>query len=167
MHSKHIGSYHSRSINAATVMVSWSKDLFCSSMASEDRPARINHFAEHNVIVNGKLFSHILFSASWFKHYPDRNYFSQPVTVWECDIFEVFGCLDYSSSVNKIKNCILSLQVEWRVGVACRPMYRFLISYLCCSVIFMSLNFCGWQLWYNQAGACFVLSFNFKDSSIQ
>ena len=43
MHSKQIGSYHSRSKNTATVMVSWNKDLFCSSMASEDRPARINY----------------------------------------------------------------------------------------------------------------------------
>ena len=94
LHSKHIGSYHSRSRNTATMMVSWNKDLFCSGLASENRPARINYFAEHNVLINGKLFSHILFSASWFKHRPDpdRNYFGQPVTVWECDIFELFGC---------------------------------------------------------------------------
>ena len=94
MHTKHIGSYCSRSKNTATVMVSWNKDLFCSSMhmTSEERPARINYFAEHNVTVNGRHFSHILFSASWFKHRPDRNYFGQPVTVWECDIFELFGC---------------------------------------------------------------------------
>ena len=109
MHNKHIGSFQSRSRNTATVMVSWDKDLFCSSTANEDRPARINYFAEHNVTINGNLFSHVLISASWFKHRPDQNYFGQPVTVWECDIWMSFN---YSSSVDKGKNCILSLQVK-------------------------------------------------------
>lgn len=92
MHGKHIGSFYSRSKNTATMMVSWNKDLFCTSLSSEDRPARIEYFAQHNALVNGKLFSHLLFSALWFKHRPDRNHFGQPVTVWEHDIFELFGC---------------------------------------------------------------------------
>ena len=92
VHNKHIGSFHSRSKNTSIVMISWNKDLFCSGMVNEDRPARVNYFAEHNIAINGNIISHVLVSVSWFKHRPDRYYFGQPVTVWECDIFELFGC---------------------------------------------------------------------------
>ena len=92
VYNKQIGSFHSRSKNTSTVMISWNKDLFCGGMVNEDRPARVNYFAEHNITVNGNNISHILVSVSWFKHRPDRYYFGQPVTVWECDIFELFGC---------------------------------------------------------------------------
>lgn len=122
MHNKHIGSFQSRSKNTATVIVSWNKDLFCSSMANEDRPARINYFAEHNITIDGKLFSHVLVSASWFKHRPDRNYFGYPVTVWECDIFELFGCHS-TIPVQLIKartvSCLYKLNEESVLLVPC------------------------------------------------
>lgn len=71
-------------------MVFWTGDLFNSN--SSDHPARINDFAEHSVTVKDEVFTHLLFSASWYKHHPDGNYFGRPVTVWNSDTFECPGC---------------------------------------------------------------------------
>ena len=52
---------------------------------------RINYFARHSVCVQGSLHNMVLFSASWFKPHSCNDKYGKPVTVWECDLFEVHG----------------------------------------------------------------------------
>lgn len=59
-----------------------------SSTASEQRPVRIN-CARYTPIVDGCRKTLLLFSA-WFKP-RDKDILGKPVTVWECDIFEISG----------------------------------------------------------------------------
>ena len=58
---------------------------------SEQHPVRINFFARHTAIVDGCRKTYLLFSASWFKPHRDKDILGKPVTVWECDIFEISG----------------------------------------------------------------------------
>lgn len=54
-----------------------------------DRPARINYFVKHTVIINNKPLGHLLFSAIWFKKHQQNNVFGKPISVWECDLFDI------------------------------------------------------------------------------
>ena len=79
-------------------MAHWNPELYglphsstVSTSIIEERPARINYFASHSITVQGSQHDTVLFSASWFKYHPSKNVYGKPVTVWECDIFEVFG----------------------------------------------------------------------------
>lgn len=96
LNGKTIGSFHSRSKNSSIVMCSWKPFLASSyehtqivEQESEQRPARIDYFMKHTVRIESKTFTHVLFSASWFKSHPKRNSFGPPISVWECDIFDL------------------------------------------------------------------------------
>ena len=80
-----LGSYRSRSSSSSTVMA----HPDCTT--SEQRPVRINFFARHTAIMDGCRKTFLLFSASWFKPHRDKDILGKPVTVWECDIFEISG----------------------------------------------------------------------------
>ena len=97
LNEKQLGSYKSRSSNSSIVMAHWNPELYglprssTVSTSIEERPARINYFASHSITVQGSQHDTVLFSASWFKYHHSKNVYGKPVTVWECDIFEVFG----------------------------------------------------------------------------
>ena len=94
LNQKQLGSYKSRSSHSSLVMVHWSPQLFelpstdTSEFNSTDRPARIN---SHSICVQGSLNNVVLFSGSWFKPHSCKDKYGKPVTVWECDLFEVHG----------------------------------------------------------------------------
>ncbi len=91
MYGKQVGSHNSRSRNSSVVMCQCDSFFPASSITGPDRPARINYFAKHSVLVHEKLRTHLLFSASFFKIHPRRTDLGQPLSIWECDIFESSG----------------------------------------------------------------------------
>lgn len=97
---KLIGSHKSRSNNSSLVMCVWEPLLSSTynvltthsqpvAHAQEERPARINFLAKHTIHIHHESFTHVLFSASWFKRHPKRLSFGSPISVWECDIFDL------------------------------------------------------------------------------
>lgn len=43
--------------------------------------------------VDGTTHSHILACLSWFRHHTQKDICGKPVTVWECDLFDVTNFL--------------------------------------------------------------------------
>ena len=39
--------------------------------------------------MHGTCYSHILFSAMWFKQHPMADSYGSPISIWECDIFDI------------------------------------------------------------------------------
>ena len=110
MYGRQLGSYQSRSSSSSTVMATW-------NLRNEEavRPARINYFAEHSINVNNTWATHLLFSASWFKTHPKQQHYGKPISLWECDIFEIPG--QYSIlPVQAIKRRVLSLEDKLESG---------------------------------------------------
>lgn len=90
MYGKQIGTHHSRSSNSSIVMCFWHPTFTSlASTPSQERPARINYFAKHTVTIHEKTLTHLMFSASWFKCHPQQNALGKPVSVWECDLFDL------------------------------------------------------------------------------
>ena len=97
--SKVVGAVRSRSSASSHVMVCWDSKYFGPSpghSTSDDqdqevRPAQINYFAKYTITLKGELYTYLLVSLSWFKHHPLKNEYGKPVTVWECDLFEMPG----------------------------------------------------------------------------
>lgn len=92
LNGKVIGAYNSRSKNSSVVMCTWDPVLsltYNASQVQEERPARVNYFAKHTVCVEEKRFTHLLFSAAWFKHHPKQLSCGSPISVWQCDIFDL------------------------------------------------------------------------------
>ena len=92
---KHLGSYCSRSKSSSIVFTQWNSDFFGpNNVPDHHRPVLIKYFAEQSVVVNGLTQRHILFAANsmWFKHRPDKDVFGKPVTIWDHDLYEPFGC---------------------------------------------------------------------------
>jgi len=77
INDKVFGSYRSRSKHSSIVLAKLNNDI---------RPARINFFLKHDVIVKGESIPHVLASLSWFQHHENEHDFGKPVTVWEHDI---------------------------------------------------------------------------------
>ena len=95
-----LGAYKSRSSSSCVVMALWDSTFFINShdnLASEKlyRPARINFFVKHTVSIKGKFTTHLLVSLSWYKHHPLQNHYGKPLSVWECDLFEMPGIYSY------------------------------------------------------------------------
>ena len=86
MYGKQVGSHNSRSRNSSVVMCHY--DSLLPKSSKSDRPARINYFAKHTVLIGDKSITHLLFSASFFKIHPQQTELGQPLSIWECDIFE-------------------------------------------------------------------------------
>ena len=86
LYGKQLGGYRSRSSSSSTVMAAW-------NLRNKEavRPARINYFAEHSVNVNNTSVTHVVFSVSWFKTHPKQQHNGKPISLWECDIFEIPG----------------------------------------------------------------------------
>lgn len=93
MYGKQIGTHLSRSSSSSILMCSWNSIFTATNellaITSEERPARIEYFAQLTVTINDATLNHLLFSASWFKCHPRKNAFGKPVSVWECDVFDV------------------------------------------------------------------------------
>ena len=89
---KHLGSYFSRSKSSSIVFVHWNTDFFGpNNVPDHHRPVLIKYFAQHNIIINGHTHRLIAFAAMWFKSRPDKDLFGKPVTVWDHDLYELFG----------------------------------------------------------------------------
>lgn len=93
LNGKQVGSYNSRCRSSSTMMCLWhplfSQHVVASPQSSEQRPAKINYFAKHTVIINGEYHTHLLFSASWFKRHYKVDAFGSPISLWECDLFDL------------------------------------------------------------------------------
>ena len=87
LYGRQLGSKQSRSSSSSIVMANWNLTLSDESV----RPARINYFAEHSVCINDTWMTHLLFSASWFKTHSKQQQYGKPISLWECDIFEIPG----------------------------------------------------------------------------
>ena len=88
-----IGSHKSQSSNSSLVLAFWSQELFGSPSSgadNEERPVRINYLANPSISVQSTQHNVSLFSASLFKTHPSKHTYGKPVTVWQCDLFEVF-----------------------------------------------------------------------------
>ena len=70
LNSKMVGSHNSRCRSSSILMGLW-HPVFCDSSYTPpapyqcvfQRPARINYFARHAVCIDGRCYSHLLFSA--------------------------------------------------------------------------------------------------------
>ncbi len=56
---------------------------------NEIRAAQIKLVAQHNVIVEDRCISFLLFCPMWFKRHQQRNLYPKPVTMWEPDCYEL------------------------------------------------------------------------------
>lgn len=94
---KIIGSKGSRSSNSSVVMASWFPNLLCvDDISNQDtRPARINYFMKHVVLIRNTPITHVMFSVSWFKSRQERFHYGKPISIWECDIFEDDPCTSF------------------------------------------------------------------------
>ena len=96
-----LGGYRSRSSASCIVMAIWDSAYFraphehTSTSVKEHRPARINFFIKHTISIRGKFATHLLVCLSWYKHHPLQNHYGKPLSVWECDLFEVPGIYSY------------------------------------------------------------------------
>lgn len=96
LNSKTVGSHNSRCRSSSILMCLW-HPVFCDwdyvppapCECVNQRPARINYFAKHTVSVQGVCYSHLLFSALWFKRHSMADAYGSPVSIWECDIFDL------------------------------------------------------------------------------
>lgn len=94
INGKQLGAHNSRSCRSSIVMCNWEPILSAThpnESTHEDRPARINFFAQHRVLIQNKYYTHLLFSASFFKHHSKKMSCGSPITVWEHDIFDISG----------------------------------------------------------------------------
>ena len=92
LYDKTIGGANSRSRSTSIVMAHWNECFFGPNSGSEEnRPVKIDYFAEHTIVLNGGYLTHALVYASWFKYRPNKDVYGEPVTVWECDTFELPG----------------------------------------------------------------------------
>ena len=98
-----LGGYKSRSSASSIVMAMWDSIYFTapheitsiSSSQKEHRPARINFFIKHTISIRGKFATHLLVSLSWYKHHPLQDHYGKPLSIWECDMFEMPGIYCY------------------------------------------------------------------------
>ena len=81
---KTFGSYKSRSKNSSIII---------AELCDQYRPARINYFAKVSLLVDRAHCSHILAYVNWFKHHTQKDVCGKPVTVWECDLFDLSSFL--------------------------------------------------------------------------
>ena len=103
INGKVFGGYTTHSNSSSIVCIKWNLQLFgkdlqipaenCIHQDTEIRPARINYFAKHALVVNGTVKTHLWVSLSWFKHLPEsiRNVCGKPVTLWDHTTFEQSG----------------------------------------------------------------------------
>ena len=100
VNKRQLGSYTSRSTSSSVVLALWNPRIFgfsCTSNSmsvsnNEERPVRINYFARHCITIDGTAHSLTVASVSWYKHHMLKDFYGEPITIWECDIFEVGGC---------------------------------------------------------------------------
>lgn len=114
LYQRQLGCHRSRSSSSSLVMASWNLTLNGDDEEAV-RPARINYFAEHSVCIDNTWVTHLLFSASWFKTHPKQQDYGKPISLWECDIFEIPG--QYSIlPVQAIKCRTVSLEDKLESG---------------------------------------------------
>ena len=96
--SRVLGSYMSRSSASSIAMTIWDSEYFgpspgnsTSASGQEHRPARINFFAKYAIKIRGELSLHLLVSICWYKHHPLKDNYGKPLSVWECDLYEMPG----------------------------------------------------------------------------
>ena len=51
---------------------------------------KINYFAKHSITtcIDGIVHLSTVASVSWFKYHMNKDYYGEPITLWECDIFK-------------------------------------------------------------------------------
>ena len=55
------------------------------------RPARINSFLLHRLLIHGEYHTFLLVYLSWFKFHPGMLQLGKPLTVWCSTVFEIEG----------------------------------------------------------------------------
>ena len=98
---KQIGSYQSRSRPSSIVMANWNSDLFEHILAAELeepeqtshsnllKPARVNYFLLHDVVINDTPITHLFVSLSWYKCHSRGNSLGKPLSLWCGNSFEL------------------------------------------------------------------------------
>ena len=74
------GSAQSRAKNTSIVF---------AELETETRPARIEYFAKVSVTIDGTSKTVVMVCMKWYKNHCDRDACGKPVTIWECDIFDL------------------------------------------------------------------------------
>ena len=117
LHGRQLGGYRSRSSSSSIVLATWNPALFDLSDEDENslRAARINYFAEHSISIDNSWVTHLLFSASWYKIHPKQQAYGKPISVWECDVFEIPGTYSVLP-VQTIKSRTISLEDNLDTG---------------------------------------------------
>ena len=95
---KILGSFRSPSHSSSLVMARWNSKCFGSNSSNVSqvvcRPLQIQFFVKHPIVINKKLYTHILARVNWFKKHPLQEEYGKPVTVWHHDLFESSGIHD-------------------------------------------------------------------------
>jgi len=82
INGKLFGSIKCRSASSSIIMAE-------RHPTNEIRAAQVKFFAQHNVIVEDRCISFLLFCPMWFKRHQQRNLYPKPVTMWEPDCYEL------------------------------------------------------------------------------
>ena len=106
INGKTVGAHKGRSSTSSVIMV---VNPSRAHVADEERPARINYFAQHSIVIQSESYTFLLMHVSYFKAHADKFKFGKPVTMWEPDIFEISSTLHSLLPIQCIKRRTVSL----------------------------------------------------------
>ena len=73
-----------RSLRSARVRAAWTfSDGTINSATLEVRPGFVNSFFSHEIQIQGHWTRHIFATMSWYKEHPSKDFYGNPVEVWQ------------------------------------------------------------------------------------